>query len=154
MGRPLLHGLTKTADYKRWQSILNRCYRVENKDYHRYGGRGITVCDRWRFGEDGKPAIECYLEDMGPRPPKAQTERIDNDGPYAPGNCRWATRNEQARNRKNNRLVTAWGVRMTLVAALERAAARAPEDSSRQVCHLLHGVPAYVAWHAFSLFFR
>lgn len=83
---------------------MMRCHNPENPDYPEYGGRGLEMCDRWRFGEGGKVGIECFFEDMGPRPTANHSiERTDNDKGYAPGNCTWATRKTQVRNRRNTR---------------------------------------------------
>jgi hypothetical protein len=82
-----------------WKGIKQRCYSKGNRAYKNYGGRGIKMCDRW------KKSFEAFCEDMGPRPEGYAIERIDNDGDYEPGNCRWATQKEQCRNKRTNRLV-------------------------------------------------
>lgn len=77
--------------------MIQRCYNTKNKRYFRYGGRGITVCERWR------ESFEAFLADMGPAEKGLSVDRINNDGNYEPGNCRWATAKDQARNRANNK---------------------------------------------------
>lgn len=97
-----VHGRTKTPIYRSWQMMLNRCSNKRCKDYHRYGGRGITVCDRWRFGDGNRSGFECFLADMGERPPNTSIDRYpNNDGHYEPGNCRWATQSQQCRNKSH-----------------------------------------------------
>ncbi len=87
------HGMRKTTEYNTWDRMIQRCENINDKDYHRYGGRGITVCDRWRN------SFLAFFENMGKRPySKAQIDRINNDGNYQPGNCRWTTCIENIRN--------------------------------------------------------
>ncbi len=94
------HGESKSAEHAIWRGMIQRCYDRNSTTYDRYGGRGIKVCDRWRYGEDGKHPFICFLEDMGRRPsPTHQIDRVDNDKGYSVDNCRWVTKSEQMLNR-------------------------------------------------------
>lgn len=91
----------KRTEYVIWRAIKYRCLVPTCNNYQQYGGRGITICDRW------KDSFENFLADMGHRPSKNHSiDRIDNDKGYAPDNCRWATSKEQAYNRRTNVLMT------------------------------------------------
>jgi hypothetical protein len=84
------------AGYWCWQSMIQRCTNPKRPGYHRYGGLGVTVCDRWRYGENGKTGFECFLEDMGPRPSLKHTiSRHGDEGNYEPGNCEWSDNNNE-----------------------------------------------------------
>ncbi len=102
------HGATDTTEYRVWLGMRKRCRYVKHKHYASYGGRGITVCDRWQVFEN-------FLADMGPRPSMRHTlDRINNDGHYEPSNCRWATSDEQHNNRRSNRFLEHNGERLTM----------------------------------------
>jgi hypothetical protein len=85
--------------------MLHRCFHPDDPAFKDYGARGITVCKRWKDGEGGLTGIECFVADMGERPAGHSIDRYpDNDGPYAPWNCRWATPKQQVNNRRPARL--------------------------------------------------
>lgn len=106
------HGHSKTKTYAVWYGIKNRCLNPSYIAWEDYGGRGITVCDRWL-------SYENFLADMGEVPPGLSIDRIDNEGNYEPGNCRWATRHEQVNNRRNNKFVMLNGEEMPLTKAIK-----------------------------------
>lgn len=94
------HGMSRSSEYRIWCLMRSRCGNPDNHDYKDYGGRGIEVCQRWR------ESFSTFFADMGARPfPQAEIDRIDNDGHYEPGNCRWTDRTTQTRNKRNNRMV-------------------------------------------------
>jgi hypothetical protein len=88
-----------SATYQTWRNMRSRCENPNVPAYKNYGGRGITVCERWQD-------FPSFLADMGERPEGMTIERINNDGNYEPDNCRWATRRQQGRNTRANQLVT------------------------------------------------
>lgn len=112
-----------TAEYAAWRAMRNRCGYPGDISYHRYGGRGIRVCERWN-------EFEAFLADIGKRPSRNHSlERKDNNGNYEPGNVRWATRKEQGRNTSVNRIVSIKGRDMTLAEAMETFAPHTPKGT-------------------------
>ena len=96
------HNMSNTSTYRSYVDMKNRCYNKHSKKYYRYGGRGITVCDRWL------ESFENFLEDMGEKPNGLTLDRIDNNGNYEPNNYRWATITQQNINKEKSDM---WGIR-------------------------------------------
>jgi hypothetical protein len=105
--KSMIHGKTKTREFRIWAQMRRRCENPNDSSFPRYGGRGIRVCDRWS-------TFEPFLSDMGTCPPNYSIDRINNDGNYEPLNCRWANVLEQQNNRRDNHLIEFRGNRMTL----------------------------------------
>jgi hypothetical protein len=101
-------------------AMKKRCYSPSNPKYPVYGGRGIGICDRWRYGEGGKSGFECFFDDMGPKPVGCSVDRIDPERGYSPDNCRWATPTEQSRNRRNVQKVFCDGGFLPWIDVMER----------------------------------
>lgn len=109
------HGLSKHPLHSKWSSMIARCYNPNNKRYMDYGGRGITVCEEWR-----NDFMSFYTWSISNGwSPELTIDREKNDGNYEPGNCRWADRITQARNRRSSRIITCRGMTMTLAAFAE-----------------------------------
>lgn len=103
------HGLSYTREYQVWRDMIRRCTDPRSEKYHRYGGRGITVCQRWL------DSVEAFVADVGKAPSrKHMLDRIDNDGNYEPDNVRWATNKEQSLNKSQNRPLTFQGRTQTI----------------------------------------
>jgi hypothetical protein len=97
-----------TPEYAAWREMRDRCKRETHHAFDKYGGRGITVCDRWE-------TFQAFLQDMGPRPSNTHSlDRIDVNGNYEPSNCRWATDEEQRNNKRTNVFLELDGKRMTI----------------------------------------
>lgn len=97
-------------EYQVWTGMVGRCRNPKNYSWDFYGGRGITVCERWLDFKN-------FVADMGPRPPGLTIDRIDSNGNYEPGNCRWATKTEQNRNTRRNHWVLIDGAPMIIADA-------------------------------------
>ena len=114
--RFLKHGHTKgkiaSPEYSIWSSMISRCTVKTNKSYPRYGGRGISVCERWR-------TFQNFLADMGARKNGQSLDRINNDGDYEPSNVRWSTPSEQARNKRNSLMFAYEGKSLPLATICE-----------------------------------
>lgn len=108
------HGLSYSRIYRIWTQMKARCNNPKTAHYDRYGGRGVKVCPAW---ED----FNTFLADMGHPPEKHSLERVDNNGPYSPENCRWATRKEQANNTARNIYMTHEGVTLSLMQWSEKS---------------------------------
>jgi hypothetical protein len=114
--RATSHGMNDSREYNIWQHIKKRCLDPKTVGYHNYGGRGITVCDRWLN------SFEAFYSDMGPCPGKGYSiERRDNEKGYEPGNCKWATQAEQSRNTRRNIRLIVNGISMVLAEAAHSA---------------------------------
>lgn len=106
--RMTTHGLSKIPEYQVWRGMISRCENPNRKIYPSYGGRGIFVCERWKD-------FKLFFEDMGPRPSnKHSIERGENDGPYSPENCSWATQKEQCNNTRKNKPICIGGETKTI----------------------------------------
>ena len=109
-----MYKISQKTEYSSWSHMKNRCLNKNDNKYKSWGGRGITVCDRWL-------KFENFYKDMGKKPfNKYSIDRINNDGNYELQNCRWATRKEQMRNRRNNKIITYQGKTLCLVEWAER----------------------------------
>lgn len=121
----LKHGSARsgklTPEYRVWNGMVSRCHTASSDTLKAYHHRGVAVCDRWRFGEQGISGFGCFLADMG-RLPSAEfsIERRDNSRGYEPDNCYWLPRSKQNRNKRNTRWVLIDGEHLSFIEAVER----------------------------------
>lgn len=123
----LKHGKTRSREFNSWTAMRQRCLNHSCQEFENYGGRGITICDEWSD-------FQRFLNDMGPRPDGLSLERIRNNEGYHPGNCRWATREDQVRNRRTTVFYEHAGNRQSLQAWAEAI-----------------GVPYGTLWHRYKV---
>lgn len=114
-------GDTHKPEYRVYRQMLDRCYLETAPNFRWYGGKGVTVCDRWHLGTNDKTGFQAFMEDMGDRPEGLTLDREDPNKPYEPNNCRWATWTEQALNKREHHL-----------SSFERAALRRKRSEQRQ----------------------
>jgi hypothetical protein len=113
--RRVVHGLYRSAEYKTLKGMIGRCHQPSAGPYPRYGAKGIRVCDRWRFGEDGLAGVEAFIKDVGLKPsPKHSIDRIDPNGHYEPGNVRWVGWKVESDNKRSSNKIVFKGVEMTI----------------------------------------
>ncbi len=133
--RHFKHGMYGTSTYHIWDAMKSRCLNKNSVHYKNYGGRGIGVCDRW------VSSFVDFFADMGERPEGLTIERIDNDGDYTPENCKWATRQEQSRNCRRNRMIEYQGETLCLL------------DWAKRLGMSYNGLKARLAHHSISVAF-
>lgn len=115
IARNTTHGKSRTPTYSSWAAMVRRCTDCTNPSFVDYGARGILVCEKWRN------SFEAFYADLGERPSGCSLGRIDNNQSYEPGNCRWETTKEQARNKRNTRWFTLHGITKSLAEWAEEA---------------------------------
>ena len=118
--QPRLHGQSKGVLYRRWQAMKRRCLLESDSEYRNYGGRGISVCARWRT------SFVNFTADMAPTFfDGGELDRIDTNGHYEPANCRWVRRQQQQRNKRSNHVLTINGVSKTVIEWAEETGLKA-----------------------------
>ena len=135
--RATIHGRSGSSEFAAWSTMLARCSNQNASSWPNYGGRGISVCERWRL------SFESFMSDMGERTsPTHSIDRIDNDGNYERGNCRWATSKQQAMNRRSSKLTPLAAIlvkQLALRGAKHRSLAYAFGIAETYVTSVIHG---------------
>jgi hypothetical protein len=137
------HGRSRTTEYNSWIGMKMRCFNRDDARFADYGGRGITVCERWRH------SFEAFLRDLGTKPSPAHSlDRIDVDGNYEPGNVRWADASLQTKNRRPFLMRSGTGKRLTPTPPLPAyiPPPPLPENAHHNTRHGMSGTPEYYAW--------
>lgn len=124
------HGMSNTPTYHSWESMKARCLNNKCKEYGSYGGRGISICSRWN-------SFANFYSDMGAQPEGFQLDRTDNESGYSSENCQWATRKQQARNRRSSK-------RWHILGAIYETAADAGRDLGRTESTIMRWCEGYV----------
>lgn len=125
-------GGKKRSEYKIWGEMIRRCHKPKSWNFKNYGERGISVCDRWRFGEGGLAAFECFIADMGDRPTDRHSiDRNDNSKGYSKENCAWVTYQENNGNRRDTLMVDLDGRTVSLISVCHERGLKAPAIRSR-----------------------
>jgi hypothetical protein len=128
------HGMSKSAEYKTWRAMLDRCTNPKVGSFKYYGERGITVCGQW------KESFETFYKDMGPRPsPKHSIDRLDNEKNYSPDNCRWTLAKSQIRNRRTTVRITVNGVTKSVYDLFDDYRITDKRAQSRILYRISHG---------------
>jgi hypothetical protein len=123
--RTRTHGMYASPTYSVWRNMIRRCHTPTHHNYRFYGGRGITVCDKWRG------SFTSFLSDMGEKPKGLELDRVDNEGPYSAENCRWVTRSQNCRNRRSCRIIEHNGVALPLTSWSEALGIRTQTIAGR-----------------------
>ncbi len=112
----ITHGMTNSSEYRIWTGMKTRCFNQNSRAFKDYGGRGVTMCESWAC------SFDAFLADMGPRPSDMHSiDRVDVNGNYDPSNCRWATKEDQANNKRTNRIVESSAGKKTVAEAAREA---------------------------------
>lgn len=122
----------RSPEYRSWMAMIERCQNPEHTYFRHYGGRGITVCERWQDFQN-------FYADMGPRPIKTTLERLDNSKGYEKSNCVWASQRVQSRNRRSNLIITLQGITAPFVTHCERLGLNSRNDYAYVFGRMKHG---------------